>query len=118
MSDLLGAQPMPQPLNVLMVEDNPADAELCLRELKKAGYDARVEVVQTAQDFTDRLRAGQYHVVLGDYTLPAAGQQPNDHIKALQPIVEKLNLDFEQYIPVHRGNAPQTKADLWKAVGK
>ena len=53
-----------------------------------------------------------------DYTLPAAGQQPNDHVKALQPIVEKLNLDFEQYIPVHRGAAPQTKADLWKAVGK
>src|SRR6266540_4249110 len=61
----------PQPLHVLMVEDNPADAELCLRELKKAGYDARVEVVQTAQDFTDRLRAGHYHIVLGDYTLPA-----------------------------------------------
>jgi glyoxylase-like metal-dependent hydrolase (beta-lactamase superfamily II) len=53
-----------------------------------------------------------------DYTLPAAGQQPNDHIRALQPAVEKLNLDFEQYIPVHRGNAPLTKADLWKAVGK
>jgi len=53
-----------------------------------------------------------------DYTLPAAGQPANDHVKALQPVVEKLNLDFEQYIPVHRGNAPLTKADLWKAVGK
>jgi len=53
-----------------------------------------------------------------DYTLPAPGQPANDHIKALQPVVEKLNLDFEQYIPVHRGAAPQTKADLWKAVGK
>jgi glyoxylase-like metal-dependent hydrolase (beta-lactamase superfamily II) len=53
-----------------------------------------------------------------DYTLPAAGQQPNDHIRALQPIVEKLKLDFEVYMPVHRGAAPLTKADLWKAVGK
>jgi len=53
-----------------------------------------------------------------DYTLPAAGQQANDHVKALQPVVEKLNLDFVQYIPVHRGNVPQTKADLWRAVGK
>jgi glyoxylase-like metal-dependent hydrolase (beta-lactamase superfamily II) len=53
-----------------------------------------------------------------DYTLPAAGQQPNDHIRALQPIVEKLKLDFETYMPVHRGAAPLTKADLWKAVGK
>ena len=52
-----------------------------------------------------------------DYTLPAAGQQPNDHIKALQPIVEKLNLDFEQYIPVHRGAAPLTKADSGKRSG-
>lgn len=61
---------MPQPLQVLMVEDNPADAELCLRELKKAGYDAHVEVVQTAQEFAERLRVGRYHIVLGDYTLP------------------------------------------------
>jgi glyoxylase-like metal-dependent hydrolase (beta-lactamase superfamily II) len=53
-----------------------------------------------------------------DYTLPAAGQQPNDHVRALQAVVEKLNLDFEQYIPVHRGAAPQTKKDLWAAVGK
>jgi hypothetical protein len=53
-----------------------------------------------------------------DYTLPAAGQQANDHIKALQPALEKLNLDFEQYISVHRSNVAQTKADVWKAVGK
>ena len=53
-----------------------------------------------------------------DYTLPAAGQQANDHIKALQPVIEKLGLDFEQYVSVHRSNTPQTKADLWKAVGK
>ena len=53
-----------------------------------------------------------------DYTLPAAGQQANDHIKALQPAIEKLNLDFEQYVSVHRSATPQTKADLWKAVGK
>jgi glyoxylase-like metal-dependent hydrolase (beta-lactamase superfamily II) len=53
-----------------------------------------------------------------DYTLPAAGQQANDHVKALQPVLEKLNLDFEQYVSVHRGATPQTKADVWKAVGK
>jgi hypothetical protein len=53
-----------------------------------------------------------------DYTLPAPGQQPNDHIKALQPALEKLNLDFEKYLSVHREAAPQTKADVWKAMGK
>jgi len=54
----------------------------------------------------------------GDFSLPAAGQAPNDHIKALVPILEKLNLDFDRYINVHAPATPQTKADLWKAVGK
>jgi glyoxylase-like metal-dependent hydrolase (beta-lactamase superfamily II) len=54
----------------------------------------------------------------GDFSLPAAGQPANDHIKALVPILEKLNLDFDRYLPVHAPATPQTKADLWKAVGK
>jgi glyoxylase-like metal-dependent hydrolase (beta-lactamase superfamily II) len=54
----------------------------------------------------------------GDFSLPAAGQPANDHVKALVPILEKLNLDFERYINVHTSAAPQTRADLWKAVGK
>ena len=54
----------------------------------------------------------------GDFSLPAAGQPANDHVKALVPILEKLNLDFDRYINVHTSATPQTKADLWKAVGK
>jgi hypothetical protein len=54
----------------------------------------------------------------GDFSLPAAGQPGNDHVRALVPILEKLNLDFDRYINVHAPAAPQTKADLWKAVGK
>ena len=54
----------------------------------------------------------------GDFSLPAAGQPANDHLKALVPALEKLNLDFERYINVHAPAAPQTKAELWKAVGK
>jgi glyoxylase-like metal-dependent hydrolase (beta-lactamase superfamily II) len=57
-------------------------------------------------------------VFQGDFSLPAPGQPANDHIKALVPILEKLNLDFDRYINVHTSAAPQTKADLWKAVGK
>ena len=53
-----------------------------------------------------------------DFTLPAAGQPPNDHVKALFPILEKLNLNFDRYVPVHTSATPQTKADLWKAMGK
>jgi len=54
----------------------------------------------------------------GDFSLPAAGQPANDHVKALVPVLEKLNLDFDRYINVHTSAAPQTKAELWKAVGK
>jgi glyoxylase-like metal-dependent hydrolase (beta-lactamase superfamily II) len=53
-----------------------------------------------------------------DYPRPAPRQQANDHIKALQPVVERLGLDFDKYLSVHREAAPQTKADLWKADGK
>jgi hypothetical protein len=34
------------------------------------------------------------------------------------PALEKLNLDFDRYINVHASAAPQTKTDLWRAVGK
>ena len=55
----------------------------------------------------------------GDFSLPAPGQPGNDHVKALVPALEKLKLlDFDRYINVHTSAAPQSKAELWKAVGK
>jgi glyoxylase-like metal-dependent hydrolase (beta-lactamase superfamily II) len=53
----------------------------------------------------------------GDFSVNP-GEPANDHVKALVPILEKLNLDFNRYINVHTSAAPQTKADVWKAVGK
>ena len=107
--------------------------------LAKSPKKVKIETIAEKKVYSDGTRTVEFHHIYpsphsngltiafipkekilfqADYTLPAAGQQANDHIKALQPAVEKLNLDFEQYIPVHRGNAPLTKADLWKAVGK
>jgi glyoxylase-like metal-dependent hydrolase (beta-lactamase superfamily II) len=54
----------------------------------------------------------------GDFSLSAPGQPANDHVKALVPILEKLNLDFDRYINVHAPAAPQTKAEMFKSVGK
>ena len=48
----------------------------------------------------------------------AEGQPANDHVKALAAFVEKQNLDFDRYINVHASATPQTKADVWKSVGK
>jgi glyoxylase-like metal-dependent hydrolase (beta-lactamase superfamily II) len=53
----------------------------------------------------------------GDFSV-TPGQPANDHVKALVPILEKLNLDFDRYINVHTSDAPQHKSDVWKAVGK
>jgi len=54
----------------------------------------------------------------GDFSV-TAGQPANDHVKALVPALEKLKLvDFDRYINVHASATPQTKADVWKSVGK
>jgi glyoxylase-like metal-dependent hydrolase (beta-lactamase superfamily II) len=53
----------------------------------------------------------------GDFSV-TPGEPANDHVKALFPILVKLNLDFNRYINVHTSAEPQTKADVWKAMGK
>jgi glyoxylase-like metal-dependent hydrolase (beta-lactamase superfamily II) len=53
----------------------------------------------------------------GDFSVNP-GEPANDHVKALAPVLERLNLDFDRYINVHASAAPQTKADVWKALGK
>ena len=53
----------------------------------------------------------------GDFSINP-GEPANDHVKALVPVLERLNLDFDRYINVHASAAPQSKADVWKAVGK
>jgi PAS domain S-box-containing protein/diguanylate cyclase (GGDEF)-like protein len=57
------------PWNVLLVEDSADDAELCLRALRKAQPEVRCDVVKTPEEFSDRLHANTYDVVLADYTL-------------------------------------------------
>ena len=108
--------------------------------LAKNPKKAKVEGIGTKKVYTDGTRTVElYHIypaphsnglivayfpkekVLfqGDFSLPAPGQQANDHVKALVPALEKLKVvDFERYINVHASATPQTKAELWKAVGK
>jgi len=53
----------------------------------------------------------------GDFSVNP-GEPANDHVKALYAYLEKHPLDFDRYINVHTSAAPQTKADVWKAMGK
>jgi len=59
-----------KPLRLLIVEDQAADAELCLRELRKGGLDVRSDVVSTAKEFIARLGTGDYDIILADDALP------------------------------------------------
>jgi glyoxylase-like metal-dependent hydrolase (beta-lactamase superfamily II) len=108
--------------------------------LSKSPKKAKVEPVRQKKVYSDGTRVVEmYHIYptphsngllvayipkekilfQGDFSLPAPGQPTNDHVKALVPALEKLNVvDFERYINVHATAEPQTKADLWKAVGK
>jgi signal transduction histidine kinase len=53
-----------------MVEDEPADVDLTLRALRRAGLEVTWDVAQTAQEFTDLVRKNFYDVILADYKLP------------------------------------------------
>jgi len=53
----------------------------------------------------------------GDFSLPGKpGEPANDHVKALAPVLKKLNLPFERYINVHASAEKQTSKDFWDAV--
>ncbi len=51
----------------------------------------------------------------GDFSVNA-GEPANDHVKALGPVLDKLKLDYDRYINVHVSPAPQSKADVEKAL--
>jgi two-component system cell cycle sensor histidine kinase/response regulator CckA len=59
-----------QPLRALVIENDPADVELCAHELSRAGFDPHCDVVQTLEEFSGRVRATPYDVILADYNLP------------------------------------------------
>lgn len=60
---------MARPLHVLIVEDNPLDAELVIRELRKAGFDPLGERVDAEGPYLEKLQPG-LDVILSDFQLP------------------------------------------------
>ncbi len=65
-----GADAARQPLRVLLVEDNPDDAALVLRILRRGGYEPDWHRVQTAEALEAALAEGGWEIVLSDYSLP------------------------------------------------
>jgi two-component system cell cycle sensor histidine kinase/response regulator CckA len=60
---------MPIPLNILIVEDSPADAEILVDELRRAGYDPKWTRVQNELDFRAGLK-DRPDLIFSDFTLP------------------------------------------------
>ena len=57
-------------LRILILEDNPADAELEQRLLAGAGLDFTAVVVDTAASYAQQIHAFRPDVILADYSLP------------------------------------------------
>ena len=61
---------MRQQISVLMVEDSKVDAELALRELKRAGLDCVGRRVDTDSDFRSALYSMKPDIILSDFSMP------------------------------------------------
>lgn len=60
---------MSQPIKILIVEDNPNDAELVVRELYRSGFDPHWLRVETEEDYLINLKP-DLDLILSDYTMP------------------------------------------------
>jgi PAS domain S-box-containing protein len=59
-----------KPIRILILEDNPADAELVQFELEEAGINFTAKVVMTEKDFIYELQESCPDIILSDYDLP------------------------------------------------
>jgi PAS domain S-box-containing protein len=57
------------PLKVLIAEDNPLDAELFVRELRRAGFEPEWQRVDSESAFLEKL-SGNLDLVVSDYHMP------------------------------------------------
>ena len=78
-------------LSVLLIEDNPDDAELLIRELNRAGFDFQWQRIETEAEYLDRLQ-GSIDLILADYSLPQFSA-----LRALY-LLQELELDIPMIV--------------------
>ena len=61
---------MDKTVRILLLEDNPADAEMVKFELEESGIPFTAKVVMTEEDFIHELQAFSPDLILSDYDLP------------------------------------------------
>ncbi|MGH8596062.1 MAG: response regulator, partial [Gammaproteobacteria bacterium] len=57
-------------LRILLVEDVATDAQLALRELRRAGIALEYRIVDSEEAFVRELAAFAPHVILSDFSIP------------------------------------------------
>ena len=75
---------MSVPLRVLILEDAPGDAELMVRELRRAGFAPEWQRVETEAEYLSRLDSA-LDLILADYSLPQF-----DAMRALRSVKERV----------------------------
>ncbi|MEO7413937.1 MAG: PAS domain S-box protein [Opitutaceae bacterium] len=79
---------MDRSIRVLVADDSPEDAELVVRELKRAGFSIEWERVDSEADYAARLSQQNFGLVLSDYRMPQFGG-----LRALE-ILRERNLEI------------------------
>lgn len=78
---------MSMPIQILIVEDNPADAELVARELRRSGFVFDWQRVDTETEYLAKLNSG-INLILSDYEMPEfSGLRALELLKQ-QPLLE------------------------------
>ena len=78
---------MPVPLRILLVEDNPVDAELIVLQLNKEGFEFNLQRVETEPEYLSALAVSP-DLILADWSLPHFSG-----MRALQ-LMQGLGLDI------------------------
>jgi signal transduction histidine kinase len=83
-----GEATAPKLVRIMIVEDNPNDAQLMVEELKRIGLTFECEIVKTEPEFLAHLDAG-FDLILCDYAMPGFGCP-----RALELLKARTDLDI------------------------
>lgn len=70
-------------IRILIVEDSPEDAECCLQELRRTGFEPVYRIVNDRENFLQAIRGELWDLVLSDFMMPRF-----DAVEALQLVRE------------------------------
>jgi signal transduction histidine kinase len=75
-------------LRVLVLEDEPADAELALAALAEGGFECQATLAQGRSAFEAAFSEGSFDLVLADYRLPDyTGLEALEHVRRRNPLL-------------------------------